>query len=253
MADRRVSQCFHSKMLAAATKAWWPVCGRTPGAHCHAIHSLLCWGRIPQKKLRKWEASPHGKLLTIWSKQLSEPRLITCALIPAWCDRRTACKSGARRSIASWMTSSRCNRRSPRKSKGEYAAGLHEAAGSMPEISRPAVPSIFFSDARAAIRARDGSKIAEAHRQLKQAVRMDPNFAPAWATLAVAERLIHPGISDSQASGNEAEADAGPAITLAPNLASPTLRSALPSAVRARLPKPRFAARSRLIRTMWKA
>ena len=33
---------------------------------------------------------------------------------------------------------------------------------------------LLFSDARAAIRARDGSKIAEAHRQLKQAVRMDP-------------------------------------------------------------------------------
>jgi adenylate cyclase len=79
---------------------------------------------------------------------------------------------------------------------------------------------LIYSEARTALRTRDDSKFVDAHRQLKQAVRMDPNFAPAWATLAVAERLQRPGASVDQPTDNKAEDYARRAITLAPNLAS---------------------------------
>lgn len=84
---------------------------------------------------------------------------------------------------------------------------------------------LLYSEARANLLKR-GTNINIAHRQLKQAVEMDPNFAPAWASLAVAERLFAPTtredvykIKDPKLHG-QAEAFARRAITLAPNLAS---------------------------------
>ena len=101
--------------------------------------------------------------------------------------------------------------------RGRLAAG----GGVKPvNIATSGAVYLIYSEARAALRTRDNSKFVDAQRQLKQAVRMDPNFAPAWATLAVAERLQQPLASNDQPTGNGAEAYARRAITLAPNLAS---------------------------------
>ena len=101
--------------------------------------------------------------------------------------------------------------------RGRLAAG----GGVKPaNIATSGAVYLIYSDARAALRTRDNSKFVDAHRQLKQAVRMDPNFAPAWATLAVAERLLRPFSWDDQPTENGSEAYARRAITLAPNLAS---------------------------------
>ncbi len=74
----------------------------------------------------------------------------------------------------------------------------------------------LYSDARAKIRKRQTGRYGEAHKQLEQVVRMDPNFAPGWATLAVVKGLGF----DSPTPTSSGEANARRAIALAPNLAA---------------------------------
>ena len=77
----------------------------------------------------------------------------------------------------------------------------------------------LYSQARAAISRREGDMIAP-HRQLQQAVRLDPNYAPAWAALSVTEYFTQPVLLNGLSTGKEPEAYARRAIRLAPNLAA---------------------------------
>lgn len=101
--------------------------------------------------------------------------------------------------------------------EGHIRGRLAARGGVQPEnIATSGEVYALYSDARAKIRNRQIDKYAEAHQQLEQVVRMDPNFAPGWATLAVAKAF---GV-DSSTSTGDGEADARRAIALAPNLAA---------------------------------
>ena len=110
--------------------------------------------------------------------------------------------------------------------EGRIRGRLASGGGITPDnIATTGAVYLLFSEARANLRKR-GTAIDIAHRQLNQAVKMDPNFAPAWASLAVAETLYTPAkredlykIRDPKIHG-KAETFARRAITLAPNLAS---------------------------------
>lgn len=96
--------------------------------------------------------------------------------------------------------------------EGHIRGRLAKQGGVLPEnIATSGEVYALYSDARMKIRKRQGAKYAEARKQLVQVVRMDPNFAPGWATLAV--------IKQFEAEGT-AQADARRAISLAPNLAA---------------------------------
>lgn len=101
--------------------------------------------------------------------------------------------------------------------EGHIRGRLAERGGKQPEnIATTGEVYALYSDARAKIRKRQMGRYEEAHKQLEQVVRMDPNFAPGWATLAVIKGFgfVSP---DSSTSG---EVDARRAIALAPNLAA---------------------------------
>ena len=100
--------------------------------------------------------------------------------------------------------------------EGKIRGRLATGGGVRPEnIATSGEVYALYSDARAKIRERQMARYADAHRQLEQVVRKDPNFAPGWATLAVIKRLATDGrVADS------ATADARRAIALAPNLAT---------------------------------
>lgn len=101
--------------------------------------------------------------------------------------------------------------------EGHIRGRLAERGGKMPEnIATSGEVYALYSDARAKIRKRQGDKYDEARKQLEQVVRMDPNFAPGWATLAVIKGF---GFVSKEQLGT-AEADARRAIALAPNLAA---------------------------------
>ena len=101
--------------------------------------------------------------------------------------------------------------------EGHIRGRLATRGGTQPEnIATSGEVYALYSDARAKIRKRQTGRFEEAHKQLEQVVRMDPNFAPGWATLAVIKTF---GFG-SQASTSSAEADARRAIALAPNLAA---------------------------------
>jgi TolB-like protein len=103
-----------------------------------------------------------------------------------------------------------------RQIEGKIRGRLAMGGGVQPEnIATSGEVYGLFSDARVKIRKRQMAKYEEARKQLEWVVRMDPNFAPGWATLAVVKRL---GISNSTAAS--AAADARKAIALAPNLAA---------------------------------
>ena len=105
--------------------------------------------------------------------------------------------------------------------EGQIRGRLARGGGVQPEnIATSAAVYLLYSEARAAIRKRDATGYVAAHGQLKQAVRMDPNFAPAWATLSVAEYMARLQLTASGSTGNEPVAYARRAIQLAPNLAS---------------------------------
>ena len=100
--------------------------------------------------------------------------------------------------------------------EGHIRGRLAERGGTQPEnIATSGEVYALYSDARTKIRQRKTRSYGEALKQLQQVVRMDPNFAPGWATLAVAKRL-----EPSGESSTTSEADARRAIALAPNLAA---------------------------------
>lgn len=77
----------------------------------------------------------------------------------------------------------------------------------------------LYSDARAKIRKRDFTAYPAARDQLEQVVKMDPNFAPAWATLSVVEMMLPPSLTRFNID-ERAEQYARKAVELAPNLAA---------------------------------
>ena len=102
--------------------------------------------------------------------------------------------------------------------EGHIRGRLAERGGVMPEnIATSGEVYALYSDARTKIRKRQISKYEEAAQQLEQVVRMDPNFAPGWATLSVAKQF---GARSEGSDMRTAEADARRAIVLAPNLAA---------------------------------
>ncbi len=100
--------------------------------------------------------------------------------------------------------------------EGRVRGRLADRGGTLPEhIVTSGEVYALYSEARANIRDRRIGKYTEAQKQLEDVVRRDPNFAPGWATLAVAKVLF--GTGSPQRPG---EADARRAIALAPNLAA---------------------------------
>ncbi len=104
--------------------------------------------------------------------------------------------------------------------EGHIRGRLAERGGIKPEhIATSGDVYVLYSDARAKIRSRDPRLYRAARNELEQVVRMDPNFAPAWATLSVAYIMTPISRSNSNPS-QHAEQLARRAIELAPNLAS---------------------------------
>jgi TolB-like protein/Flp pilus assembly protein TadD len=100
--------------------------------------------------------------------------------------------------------------------EGHIRGRLAERGGKRPEnIATTGEVYALYSAARAQIRKRQMGRYRDALNQLVQVVEKDPNFAPGWATLAVAKNFTSTGTSTSSP-----EADARRAIALAPNLAA---------------------------------
>ena len=100
--------------------------------------------------------------------------------------------------------------------EGHIRGRLADHGGRQPQnIATTGEVYALYSDARTKIRKRQMGRYEEAHKQLEQVVRMDPNFAPGWATLAVIKGF---GFASSTPASS-GEADARRAIALAPNLA----------------------------------
>lgn len=101
--------------------------------------------------------------------------------------------------------------------EGHIRGRLADRGGVQPEnIATSGEVYALYSDARAKIRKRQMGRYGEAHKQLEQVVRMDPNFAPGWATMAVIKGF---GFASPE-STTTGQADARRAIALAPNLAA---------------------------------
>lgn len=101
--------------------------------------------------------------------------------------------------------------------EGRIRGRLAERGGTLPQhIVTSGELYALYSEARAHIRNRRIAKYREAEKQLQQVVRRDPNFAPGWATLAVAQTMLATGKDGASAP----ETAARRAIALAPNLAT---------------------------------
>ena len=101
--------------------------------------------------------------------------------------------------------------------EGRIRGRLAKRGGTLPQhIATTGEIYALYSEARANIRNRRMNKYDESRKQLQEVVRRDPNFAPGWATLAVAKTFFGSGNDVDSA----AEADARRAIALAPNLAA---------------------------------
>jgi adenylate cyclase len=99
--------------------------------------------------------------------------------------------------------------------EGRIRGRLAENGGVKPEhIATSGDVYALYSNARAKIRKREYNGMQESVGQLKEVVRLDPNFAPGWATLSEAIYVTH------NVKGRESEKFARRAIELAPNLAA---------------------------------
>ena len=78
----------------------------------------------------------------------------------------------------------------------------------------------LYSSARAKVKARRFQSSQQVRDELRQVVKLDPNFAPAWATLSVAEKIYGTIPGEATNDRDQSEEFARRAITLAPNLAS---------------------------------
>lgn len=104
--------------------------------------------------------------------------------------------------------------------EGRVRGRVAENGGKLPQhIATSGEAYALYSDARAKIRTRDYHLFPAARNQLEQVVRMDPNFAPGWATLAEVYGMMVPS-QKNFASADPTEAYARKAIELAPNLAA---------------------------------
>ena len=82
-------------------------------------------------------------------------------------------------------------------------------------------PEVYslYSEARALLRTRDTEEAKRADRLLRRALVLDPNFAPAWASLASAAHFGSPSPSRHAVDREQAIRYVRHAIELAPNLA----------------------------------
>jgi TolB-like protein/Tfp pilus assembly protein PilF len=104
--------------------------------------------------------------------------------------------------------------------EGRIRGRLAEKGGTLPQhIATSPDAYALYNDARAKIRSRDLKAYPAARDQLEQVVKIDPNFAPAWATLGEVYAMMSPSQRD-WAVGDPSESYARKAIELAPNLAS---------------------------------
>lgn len=104
--------------------------------------------------------------------------------------------------------------------EGRIRGRLAEKGGITPEhIATSGEVYALYSDARAKFRKRDARLYPAARDQLEQVVKMDPNFAPAWATLAEVYGLMVPS-QKGFTTVDPSETYARKAIDLAPNLAA---------------------------------
>jgi adenylate cyclase len=104
--------------------------------------------------------------------------------------------------------------------EGRIRGRLAEKGGVKPEhIATTGDVYALYADARAKVRQRDGALFPAARDQLEKALKIDPNFAPGWATLAVVSNMLVPS-QTGYSIDKPAEAYARKAIDLAPNLAA---------------------------------
>ena len=110
-----------------------------------------------------------------------------------------------------------------REIEGRVRGRLAEGGGVLPEnIATSGEVYALYSAARAKIRKRDSLQYEGARDQLRQVVKLDPNFAPGWATLSIAEQFYGPSSRRVEVGfdPSKAEGYARQAIALAPNLAA---------------------------------
>lgn len=104
--------------------------------------------------------------------------------------------------------------------EGKLRARLASGGGKRPEqIITTVEVQALYSEARALIATRDRHNSRRAEALLRDAVRRDPNYAPAWSLLGGSIHFNRrPAIADEQAMA-EAMRSVRRALTLAPNLA----------------------------------
>jgi len=105
--------------------------------------------------------------------------------------------------------------------EGRIRGRLAEKGGMTPEhIATSGDVYALYSDARAKVRSRDfGTAAASAIAELEQVVKLDPNYAPGWATLSEALAMAPPSQNQWKLA-HPSEGFARKAIELAPNLAA---------------------------------
>lgn len=105
--------------------------------------------------------------------------------------------------------------------EGRIRGRLAEKGGMTPEhIATSGEVYALYSDARSKIRKRAGPEdYTVAHNELEQVLKMDPNFAPAWAALSQVIGAIPPSQNAWKLTA-PSEVYARKAIELAPNLAA---------------------------------
>jgi len=105
--------------------------------------------------------------------------------------------------------------------EGHIRGRLAKSGGVRPEnIATTGEVYSLYNDARDTLFRRDAKGFGKAHEQLEKAVKLDPNFAPAWATLAMLEWSYAGHLAGPNATFEQAAAHARRAIELAPNLAA---------------------------------
>jgi len=104
--------------------------------------------------------------------------------------------------------------------EGKLRGRLARGGGRRPDqiATSPDVYALY-SRARPLLRSRERSQILRARSLLRRAVALDPNFAPAWSSLAAAIYLCRGGLAGSAEQDRAARQAAVHALSLAPNLA----------------------------------
>ena len=105
--------------------------------------------------------------------------------------------------------------------EGRIRGRLAKKGGVRPEhIATTGELYALYSDARVKIGKEDAELYASAQDELRDVIRRDPNFAPAWASLATLYKLMPASVGDQGFDPADAEKFARKAIDLAPNLAA---------------------------------